>query len=213
MKVLVTAGPTIERIDDVRFISNFSSGKMGFAIAEAFSKVAETVTLITGPVNLTCNREIIRIDVESANDMFEKVKQHYSDCDIIIMSAAVADFTPNHKVKGKLKKDKLGASLTIEMVRTIDILAYIGANKRISQFLVGFALESENELEYGRQKMLQKNCDMMVINSSSKPDSGFGGDFNTITILTKTGDLHQYPPMSKTECAKIILNNVVKFVN
>lgn len=213
MKVLVTAGPTIERIDDVRYISNFSSGKMGFAIAEAFLEVADNVTLITGPVNLNCNRDIIRIDIESASDMFEKVKLHFSECDIIIMSAAVADFTPKHKVKGKIKKDKLGDSMTIEMIRTTDILAYLGANKRIDQFLVGFALESENELEYGRQKMFQKNCDMMVINSSSKPDSGFGGDFNTIAILTKAGDLHQYPPLNKTECARIILNNIVKLIN
>ncbi len=207
MKVLITAGPTIERIDDVRFISNFSSGKMGFAIAEAFLEFAEKVTLITGPVNLVCSKDIFRIDAESADDMFERVKENFADCDAIIMCAAVADFTPKNKVKGKLKKDEFGESMTIEMIRTPDILAYLGANKRVGQFLIGFALESKNELEYGKQKMFKKNCDMMVINSSSKTDSGFGGDNNTISILTKYGVLHQYPTMSKIECAKIIVKH------
>jgi len=213
MNVLITAGPTIERIDDVRFISNFSSGKMGFAIAESFLGVAQKISLITGPVNLECNPLIERINVESAEEMFETVKSLYEKYDVIIMAAAVADYTPKNKVSGKIKKELSGELMTIELVRTTDILSYIGARKEHGQIIVGFALESENELEYGKKKMAEKNCDMIVINSSGKPDSGFGGDNNTIAIITKLGDIFEYPPMSKIECAKIIVNHVRNLVN
>lgn len=207
LKVLITAGPTIERIDDVRFISNFSSGKMGFAIAETFNKHGYHVTLITGPVNISCSNHINRVDVESANDMFEAVSKNYQESDIIIMSAAVADYTPNVKYAGKIKKSS-ETTLNIELKPTVDILNYVGQHKSDKQILVGFALESENEIENGKEKLHRKNCDFIVVNSASKPDSGFGGDLNTITIITKQGDIINYPALSKLKCAENILVHV-----
>jgi phosphopantothenoylcysteine decarboxylase/phosphopantothenate--cysteine ligase len=207
-KVLITAGPTLERIDDVRFISNFSSGKMGFAIAEVFNNYGYAVTLVSGPVNLDCSGSINRIDVESAQDMYVVVADIFKSQDIIIMSAAVADFTPKTPHLGKIKKTEHKTTLNIELKPTIDILAYVGQHKSDMQILVGFALESENEIEYGKEKLTRKNCDMIVINSANKSNSGFGGDDNTITILTKTGQLYTFPTMSKLKCAEIILEKV-----
>ncbi len=206
-KVLITAGPTLERIDDVRYISNFSSGKMGFAIAEVFNKNAYDVTLVSGPVHLECSDSINRINVESAQDMYEAVSKSYQTQDIIIMSAAVADFTPKTPFQGKIKKTSMD-SLNIELKPTIDILAYVGQHKSDKLILVGFALESENEIEYGTEKLARKNCDMIVVNSANKSNSGFGGDDNTITIITKSGHLYTFPTMTKLKCAEKILEKI-----
>ena len=204
-KVLVTAGPTYERIDDVRFIANHSSGKMGFALAEEARKAGANVTLITGPVNLKTIPGIKRIDIQTADEMAEMVLHEYPVADIMIMSAAVADFTPAQPKEGKIKKEDQKGNMTLELKRTRDILSELGQKKKEDQLLIGFALESENEIENGKKKLKDKNCDMIVANAANKERSGFGGDDNTITILTKDSEPESFPPMSKKDCARIIL--------
>jgi phosphopantothenoylcysteine decarboxylase/phosphopantothenate--cysteine ligase len=207
-KVLITAGPTYEKIDDVRFIGNYSSGKMGFALAEKASEMGAEVVLITGPVALESSVQVRRIDIESAQQMYQAAMQEFPDTDIAILSAAVADFMPEKKKEGKIKKKDTGNRLTLRLIPTPDILASLGKEKRSGQFLAGFALESENEVEYGREKMLRKNCDLMIVNAANKPDSGFQGDNNLITILTHDGREQSYPVMSKQDCAVAILYTI-----
>jgi phosphopantothenoylcysteine decarboxylase/phosphopantothenate--cysteine ligase len=209
-KLLVTAGPTIEKIDDVRFISNFSSGKMGFALAEIGLKLGASVTLITGKVALECSPEIERIDIISSEELYNHVMLHEKQSDIIIMAAAVADYSPVDTFSGKIKKKETGDKLTIELTSTKGILKELGRIKTEKQLLVGFALESKDEVSNGWNKLKSKNCDMLVVNSANKPDSGFGGDMNTITILNKDGSEKSYPAMSKAECAEEILGRVVE---
>ncbi|MFW5662896.1 MAG: bifunctional phosphopantothenoylcysteine decarboxylase/phosphopantothenate--cysteine ligase CoaBC [Bacteroidota bacterium] len=204
-KVLITAGPTHEKIDDVRYIGNQSSGKMGFAIANEARQAGADVTIISGPVNLPTPQYVSRVDVESANDMLQAVMARKDSHDIIIMAAAVADFTPEYPKDGKIKKGH-SDRMELKLIKTVDILSRICNSRQKGQIIAGFALEAENELEYGRKKLHEKKCDMIVINSSSKPDSGFGGDKNTITIITKDGVTKEIPPMSKVNCAKIILS-------
>lgn len=208
-RVLITAGPTHEKIDDIRYIANYSSGKMGFALAdEAYRRGAEVI-LIAGPVDLISSEGIKRIDVVSAEEMFDAAVKMNEHIDIAIHAAAVADFTPVNSVIGKIKKTKSGDGLKLELTQTRDILAEFGRNKSEKQILIGFALESTNEKEYGREKLINKNCDLMIVNSSSKPQSGFGGDFNTITILEKSGREFDYKPMTKAECAKVIYDKII----
>jgi len=207
-KILITAGPTYEKIDDVRYISNHSSGKMGFALAEEAIKIGGEVTLIAGPVSLETPEGVIRINVKTASEMHQAVLSQYKEANIIIMAAAVADFTLEKPHSGKIKKDAQEQGMTLNLVPSVDILSELGKNKNEKQVLIGFALESENEMEYGRLKLEKKNCDMMVINSANKPKSGFGGDDNTITIITRSGQEKPYPPMPKTECATAIYNAV-----
>lgn len=207
-KLVVTAGPTYEKIDDVRFIGNYSSGKMGFALAEEAAKLGAKVTLVTGPVSLTTPANVDRINVESAVDMQKSVDTLTDSADVFILAAAVADYMPARKHEGKIKKTDTGDTMNLELVRTPDVLASLGQRKKQGQVLVGFALETENAEEYGRQKLERKNCDMIVINTANKPDSGFGGDNNTISILTRDGSLRSFPPMSKHACAREILGAV-----
>lgn len=207
-KVLVNAGPTHEKIDDVRYITNYSTGKMGFAIAEAANNAGADVTLVTGPVNLSCSQEIERINVVSAMDMYEECIKNFPQCDYAILSAAVADFTPEKPMTGKIKKNELNENLSISFSKTKDILYELGQMKRASQYLIGFALETENENEYGKKKLIDKNCDMIVVNSANKPDSGFGGDKNTVTILKKNGYNISLKPMKKEKVAIEILKEV-----
>lgn len=206
--ILISAGPTVEQIDDVRFISNYSSGKMGYAIAEKAANLGANVTLILGPVHIAPPENIRVINVKSANDMYLEAIKNFSETDIAIMAAAVADFTPAHKISGKIKKENIGDTMTIELVRTKDILAELSKIKSNSQKVVGFALESENEIENGIKKLNRKRCDMIVVNSASKPDSGFGGDKNTITIITAEGETRPFPPLPKSECAVEILKMI-----
>lgn len=209
-KVLITAGPTYERIDDVRFIGNFSSGKMGFALAKTASQLGALVTLISGPVNLqTPAGSIKRINVESSQEMHDEVMKEADSQDIIIMSAAVADFTPRVRHEGKLKKGE-AETMHIELVKTADILRELGNRKHDNQILVGFALESVNPLEYGIKKMMDKRCDMMIINQANQTDSGFGGDKNTITIIDQTMQSTNLPTMTKQECAEEIFNHLLR---
>jgi phosphopantothenoylcysteine decarboxylase/phosphopantothenate--cysteine ligase len=212
-KVLISAGPTREKIDEVRYISNFSSGKMGFALAIAAKNAGAEVILITGPVNLVTPEGIKRKDVESAEDMFNEMMKYYEQQDIIIMSAAVADFTPADYYAGKIKKNEKGEKFIIELKPTKDILGTLGKIKMPHQILVGFALESINELEYGKEKLIRKNCDMIVVNSANKPQSGFSGDYNTITIIDKNGNISSFEPMTKQKCAEEIIGKIEFQIN
>ncbi|MFA6569766.1 MAG: bifunctional phosphopantothenoylcysteine decarboxylase/phosphopantothenate synthase [Bacteroidota bacterium] len=204
-KVLISAGPTYEKIDDVRFIANYSSGKMGFALARIASLAGAEVVLVSGPVTLDTPDNVKRMDIESADEMYDLVCEEYAKCDYAVLAAAVADFTPINPFKGKIKKDVVGEKLVVELQTTNDILATLGSIKRQDQKLVGFALESSNEIENGWKKLRNKNCDIIVVNSVNKPQSGFQSDDNTITILTKFGREEVFPPMSKERCALTIL--------
>jgi len=179
-KVLVTAGPTREHLDPVRFISNPSSGKMGFAMAEAARDMGAEVILIHGPVSLKTPSHIQTIKITSAEQLFEKVKS-YADSDIIIMAAAVADFTPKESFQHKVKKEE--ASSRIDLDQTHDILGWLGKNKTAGQVLIGFAMETENLIENAEKKREQKNADWIIANSLSESDSGFGSDTNTVHVL------------------------------
>ncbi len=210
-KVIITAGPTYEKIDDVRFISNYSSGKMGYALARQAKLIGAEVVLISGPVELPTPDEVKLVKVETADEMFDSAVEEFKDADIAILSAAVADYTPINPVKGKIKKSETGERLILELQLTNDILLTLADVKQEHQILVGFALESINEIENGWKKLKDKNCDMMVVNSVNKPQSGFRSDDNTITILTRDGNEEYYPPMSKDECAIKILEKIAKF--
>jgi phosphopantothenoylcysteine decarboxylase/phosphopantothenate--cysteine ligase len=207
--VLITAGPTYEKIDDVRFIGNFSTGKMGFALAEVARDLGANVSLIAGPSSLASSNQITRIDVTSAKDMHESVFQFAEAQDIIIMAAAVADYTPKEKHSGKIKKSN--SSLTIELVPTKDILKELGHSKLKNQIIVGFALESTNLLEYAKSKLEQKKCNIIVANQANTPTSGFGTDLNTVTIIDDRGGSLSLPTASKKEIAESILHCIAKY--
>jgi phosphopantothenoylcysteine decarboxylase/phosphopantothenate--cysteine ligase len=211
-RVIITAGPTIEKIDEVRFISNFSSGKMGYAIAETCRNAGMLVTLISGQVSLPKIDGINTLYVESAQEMYDKTIGFKDAYDIAILSAAVADFTPKIKFDGKIKKESGLDSMTIELEKTKDILGELGKIKKENQILIGFALEYDNELENAKKKLNSKNCNLLVLNSSSKPDSGFGGDNNTITILDNVGKVEELQTMSKKDCSIVILSSILKYL-
>lgn len=207
--VLITAGPTYERIDDVRFIGNFSSGKMGFALAEEALKLGAVVTLVTGPTCLQCSAAINRVNIESAEDMYLAVTKVSDNHDIIIMSAAVADYTPKAKHNGKIKKND--DTMTIELVKTKDILKELGQRKTEKQTLVGFALESEKLVEYAKGKLERKNCNIIIANQANSPNSGFGKDVNTITIIDNKDNITEVPTASKQDIAIEILKYVAEY--
>lgn len=211
-KVLITAGPTYEKIDEVRFIGNFSSGKMGFALAEAAAEAGADVRLVTGPVSLESPCGIKRIDVVSADEMRRAAIEAFEASDIGIMSAAVADFTPKNPAQGKIKKETAGDETVLELTKTRDILGELGKTKKDGQFLVGFALETEDLIENALKKLSKKNCDMIVANRAGADRSGFGGDDNTITILKKDGLRKSYPPASKKLCARAIIAEVIESI-
>lgn len=209
-KVLITAGPTYERLDAVRFIGNFSTGKMGYALAEYAKQNGAEVILISGPVALKACSMIQRIDVESAEQMYLAVCDNFPSVDIAIFAAAVADYTPMHPAAHKLKKEHLGETLSLSLKQTQDSLAWAGKNKKHGQYIVGFALETENDLEQGKGKLERKQCDMIVVNNALAKDSGFGSDNNTITIVKKHDRVTPFPPLSKSECAKVIFESIMK---
>jgi phosphopantothenoylcysteine decarboxylase/phosphopantothenate--cysteine ligase len=206
-KALVTAGPTYEAIDPVRFIGNHSSGKMGFAVAEELASQGVDVTLICGPNSLSLkNTSIKRIDVISSDEMYEQCLKHSNHSDITVMTAAVADFKPIKNEKLKIKKEQ---GLTeIKIVPTKDILLELGKRKKGS-ILVGFALETENELQNAKKKLHNKNLDLIVLNSLKDTKSGFGFDTNKITIIDKK-NVKRFELMSKTEAAKEIVSEIIK---
>ena len=208
-KVLITAGPTYEKIDPVRFVGNYSSGKMGFALAEVCSEQGAEVTLVCGPVSLqTSHPAIHRINVESAAEMYEAATKHFKKADIAILSAAVADFTPQTTADKKIKRK--GDDMVLRLQPTQDIAAALGAVKRKKQILVGFALETDNELENAVDKMERKNLDLIVLNSLRDKDAGFRVDTNKVTIIDRHHGLTAYDTKSKREVAKDIIEKVVK---
>ena len=207
--VLITAGPTYEKIDPVRFVGNYSSGKMGFALAEVCAEQGAEVTLVCGPVSLQTNHPAIhRIDVESAAEMYEAATKHFKKADIAILSAAVADFTPQTTADKKIKRK--GDDMVLRLQPTQDIAAALGAVKRKKQILVGFALETDNELENAVDKMERKNLDLIVLNSLRDKDAGFRVDTNKVTIIDRHHGLTAYDTKSKREVAKDIIEKVVK---
>jgi phosphopantothenoylcysteine decarboxylase/phosphopantothenate--cysteine ligase len=209
-KVLITAGPTYERLDAVRFIGNFSTGKMGFALAEYAKLEGAEVILIAGPVALQITKTVQRIDVESAEQMFLAVQDNFPKVDIAIFAAAVADYTPLYPASIKLKKEQLGENLSLPLRQTQDSLAWAGKNKKQEQYVVGFALETDNDLEEGKGKLKRKQCNMIVVNNALAKDSGFGSDKNTITIVKHNDQVFAYPPMSKSECAQLIFDSILE---
>ena len=206
-KVVVTAGPTYEKIDPVRFIGNYSSGKMGLAIAEEFAGRGAEVVLVCGPVNLkTSHPAIRRVDVESAVQMYEVTSKEFVNSDVAVLSAAVADFTPKEKADHKIKRGK--DDLLLELLPTKDIAAELGRIKTASQLLVGFALETNDEEVNALSKMQRKNLDMIVLNSLNDKGAGFSVDTNKVTILDKAGDKTVYELKTKVEVAKDIVDQI-----
>jgi len=206
-KVVVTAGPTYEKIDPVRFIGNYSSGKMGLAIAEEFAGRGAEVVLVCGPVNLkTSHPAIRRVDVESAAQMYEVTSKEFVNSDVAVLSAAVAYFTPKEKADHKIKRGK--DDLLLELLPTKDIAAELGRIKTASQLLVGFALETNDEEVNALSKMQRKNLDMIVLNSLNDKGAGFSVDTNKVTILDKAGDKTVYELKTKVEVAKDIVDQI-----
>ncbi len=204
-KVLVTAGPTYERIDSVRFIGNYSSGKMGFALSQVLAAHGAQVELIAGPTSLKISHhKIHRTDIESAREMYEAAVAAFPSCHAAILSAAVADYRPDHAADHKLKKQ--GAEgMTLTLVQNPDILATLGTMKTAGQTLIGFALETDNELDNARRKLEKKNLDYIVLNSLRDAGAGFGVDTNRVTIIGRDGSAHATPLLSKTEVAEEIV--------
>ena len=210
-KVLITAGPTYEKIDPVRFIGNYSSGKMGFALAQTCAERGALVTLIAGPVSLSISHpNIQRIDVESAEEMHLAASAHFQENDIAILCAAVADFTPESKAEQKLKRGN--DDLILKLKPTHDVAASLGSVKRNGQLLVGFALETNNEEENAFSKLQRKNFDLIVLNSLRSPQAGFQFDTNQITILDRNGVKQAYPLKNKKEVADDIINEIEKYL-
>lgn len=204
-RIMVTAGATRESIDPVRFITNHSSGKMGFAIARAAMLRGADVTLIAAHTDVEPPMFVDVVKVESAEDMFCAVKEHLYESDIVIKAAAVADYTPVTVADSKLKKSD--ADMSIPLKRTTDILRYIGENRRSDQVICGFSMETDNVLENSRKKLVSKNCDMICANSLRKAGAGFGTDTNIITMITPEDDI-ELELMSKFDAANIILTKL-----
>lgn len=211
-KILLTAGPTYEKIDPVRFIGNYSSGKMGFALAEESASRGAEVVLIAGPVNQkTTHTSIRRIDVGSAGEMFEEVMKYSGGCDVVVSCAAVADFTPVHKAEVKLKR---GADdLILKLKPTQDIAAELGRRKKDGQVLVGFALETNDEECNALLKLHKKNLDLVVLNSLKDQNACFGYDTNKVTMIDRKENRYEYELKSKKEVARDIVNRIVLILN
>ena len=207
LKVLITAGPTQESIDPVRYITNHSSGKMGYAIAQAASERGAEVVLVSGEVSIKPPIFAECINVKSAEDMFNAVKDNLSDSDVVIMAAAVADYTPDTYSDNKIKKSD--SDMSISLKRTKDILKYAGEHKADGQIICGFSMETENLVENSRQKLEKKNCDMIAANSIKQSGAGFKTDTNVITLITED-DIKELPLMSKYDAANNILDELMK---
>ena len=205
-KILITAGPTYEKIDPVRFIGNYSSGKMGFALAEECARRGAKVVLVAGPVSLTCSDGIQRVNVESCKEMFEAAVRVFPDCDAAILCAAVADFRPEAIAEEKIKR--VGDDLVLKLKPTQDIAATIGRMKEKSQRIVAFALETNEEENNAQRKLEKKNADFIVLNSTRIPGTTFQADDNQITIINKEGK-KRYAKKPKTEVARDIIDELV----
>jgi phosphopantothenoylcysteine decarboxylase/phosphopantothenate--cysteine ligase len=206
-RIMITAGPTYEAIDPVRFIGNHSSGKMGYALAEEAAFLGAEVILISGPVNLELNNDFVKIErVTSAAEMYEIAHRYFPSCNIAILSAAVADYKPSQVAEEKIKKKE--GNMTIELTKTQDILLSLGKIKK-DQYLVGFALETENEEENAKLKLKKKNLDLIVLNSLRDEGAGFQKDTNKVTLISKDNKLYPFPVKPKTEVAKDILEYII----
>lgn len=212
-KVLITAGPTVEPIDPVRFISNHSSGKMGFAIAETMANMGAHVVLVSGPTQCkTAHKNITVVPVNTAAQMAQVCLAYFKDIDIAVMSAAVADYSPAVVSNSKIKKQHDDA-ITITLNKTTDILKSLGQVKNNNQILVGFALETNNEIEHAQQKLVQKNADIIVLNSLNDTGAGFAVNTNKITVLHKNGKQHAYELKDKKQVAMDIVNEIINVLN
>lgn len=207
--IMITAGPTYEKIDPVRFIGNYSSGKMGFAIAEECARRGADVTLVSGPVSLSCSKQIRRINVESCEEMYNAATSEFDKCDAAILCAAVADFKPEHAADKKIKREK--DDLVIRLSPTQDIAEEIGRRKRQGQILVGFALETDNEDANAKSKLAKKNLDFIVLNSTRNEGTTFRTDDNQIKIITGT-DVKEYGKKSKHDVAYDIIDELSKLL-
>lgn len=206
-KVLVTAGPTYEPIDPVRFIGNHSSGKMGIALADELRKRGALVTLISGPSQVNINETGMNIiKVTTAEEMYNACQEHFTEAELTIMAAAVADYSPVTVSENKIKKNS--DKMIVELKKTKDILKSLGEIKKKNQVLVGFALETINEKEYAQEKLVSKNADMIVLNSLNDPGAGFAVDTNKITILDKSGKEFNFDTLAKTDVARNIIDTV-----
>lgn len=211
-RVLITAGPTYERLDAVRFIGNFSTGKMGFALAEACANLGAEVELVAGPVALTTSHpDIHRTDVESAQEMFDAATSLFPSADVAILCAAVADFTPETKAEHKIKREDSGG-IQLNLLPTKDIARELGSRKRAGQMLVGFALETDHEEANALGKMQRKNLDFIVLNSLRTPGAGFAYDTNQVTLLFADGTKQSYPLKSKKEVADDIVAQIAELL-
>jgi phosphopantothenoylcysteine decarboxylase/phosphopantothenate--cysteine ligase len=207
-RYLVTAGPTYEAIDPVRFIGNYSSGKMGFDIAACAARLGAEVTLITGPSHLIANEtKIAVIRVVSAQEMYDICHQYYADSDVIICAAAIADYRPKNVATEKIKKSE--ESFSIELERTKDLLASLGQIKK-NQFLVGFALETNNEIENAKLKIQKKNLDLIVLNSLQDKGAGFSKDTNKVTFIDKNFSIQAMDLKTKEAVAEDIINKIIE---
>jgi len=210
-KVIITGGPTYEPIDPVRFVGNRSSGKMGIAIAEAAAEQGAFVTLVLGPSSLTSHHERVRIiRVETAEQMFQATTTEFTDADVAILSAAVSDYTPIDVSNVKIKKK--GDTLQLQLTKTKDILATLGQRKKAHQLLVGFALETNNELAHATEKLTKKNLDFIVLNSLRDKGAGFKHDTNKITILDKNNNIEKFELKSKQAVAIDIMAKVAQMI-
>ncbi|MCD6112752.1 MAG: bifunctional phosphopantothenoylcysteine decarboxylase/phosphopantothenate--cysteine ligase CoaBC [Bacteroidales bacterium] len=208
--ILITAGPTYENIDPVRFIGNYSSGLMGFSIAKEAVSRGGNVTLVSGPVNLNID-SVNRIDVVNADQMYNACLENYSKADIIIMAAAVADYTPINCENSKIKKYK--SKLSIDLKPTVDILSKLGELKSDKQILVGFALETDNEIENAKSKLKKKNLDFIVLNSLKDKGAGFKYDTNKISIIDINDNIQNFELKSKKDVAVDIIDKLVEYIN
>ncbi len=202
MRVLLTAGPTYEPLDPVRFLGNRSTGKMGYALAEAFAAQGVQVTLVSGPSHLPdpASSLIRTVRVETAAEMFAAASEVADEADIWVFAAAVADYRPAHVASEKIKKS--GETLTLELVKNVDIAATLGQRKRPEQFAVGFALETTNELAHAQDKLRRKRFDLIVLNSLRDPGAGFGHDTNKVTVLDAAGQIVSFELQSKADVAR-----------
>lgn len=207
-KVAITAGPTYERLDPVRFVGNYSSGKMGVALAEEFASRGAEVTLICGPISVpVTDQRIRRVNVESACEMLEASREPFAKCDIGIFAAAVADYRPEITAEKKIKREGV-EDMTIRMVRNPDIAATLGGEKRAEQTFVCFALETDSERENAMRKLERKNMDMVVLNSLRDSGAGFQTDTNKITIMRRDGSSKEFPLKSKRDVARDIVEEL-----
>ncbi len=211
-KALVTAGPTYENLDPVRFIGNYSSGKMGFAVAEALAREGAEVTLVSGPTHLDIEHpRITRVNIVSAQDMLEACVKHAQKKQIVVMSAAVADYRPESIASQKIKKKDM--IFLLKLAKTTDILKELGSTKPKDQVLVGFALETNDEVKNAKEKLKSKNLDFIVLNSMNDKNAGFSGDQNKITIIDKKEKVQAFPLKTKKEVAQDIVDKIVELAN